>query len=327
MEVGPLRFLALARDPDAFRPSELTKGVGPVRASSVRSEPALRVLRIVSGRGTLSKVRIIAWPCTDVGRVRSHNEDSYLVDGELGLYLVADGMGGHAGGAHASQLCVDVVKKVVKGGLATIGALDEQRRGEAIGELLMAAASEASARIFDQAQADSRLQGMGTTLSGLLVYRDRGYVVHVGDSRAYLLRAGTARQLTSDHSWLNEQIQAGLLTEQEAAASDLKHIITRSVGFERYVQADIIPVTLMPGDALLLCSDGMANYLGTDELAELARDHWYGDLPQLCTDLSNKRGGDDNITVVVTLICNDIDGRRLVRDNRPTVADTIPPGA
>lgn len=272
-------------------------------------------------------MRIIAWPCTDVGRVRSHNEDSHLVDDELGLYLVADGMGGHAGGAHASQLCVDVVKKVVRRGLPAIASLEEPRRSEAIGELLMASASEASARIFDQAQADSRLQGMGTTLVGLLVYKDKGYVVHVGDSRAYLLRVGTGQQLTQDHSWLNEQVQAGLLTEEEAAASDLKHIITRSVGFERYVQADIIPVSLNPGDVMLLCSDGMANYMETDELAELARDHWYADLPQLCTDISNKRGGDDNITVVVTLICNDADQRKAVREQRRTVADTIPPGA
>lgn len=248
------------------------------------------------------------------------------MDDQLGLYLVADGMGGHAGGAHASQLCVDVVKKVVKRGLPTISSLEEPRRSEAIGELLMASASEASARIYDQAQADTRLQGMGTTLVGILIYKDRGYVVHVGDSRVYLFRAGTAQQLTSDHSWLNEQVQAGLLTEEEAAASDLKHIITRSVGFERYVQADIIPVSLGPGDALLLCSDGMANYLDTEELGELARDHWYADIPQMCVDLSNKRGGDDNITVVMTLICNDTDQRSAIRETRRTVADTIPPG-
>ena len=271
-------------------------------------------------------MRIIAWPTTHVGRVRSHNEDSHLVDGDIGLYLVADGMGGHAGGAHASQLCVDVVAKVVRRGMARLGNLPPDQRLSAVSDLLSAAASEASARIFDQAQADVRLQGMGTTLTGMFVDRDRGYIVHVGDSRAYQFRASTANQLTEDHSWLNEQIQAGLLTEQEAAASDLKHIITRSVGFERFVQADIIPVTLSPGDVILLCSDGMANYVPIAELADLARDHWYADLPQLCTELANKRGGDDNITVIVALVCNDIDQRRVVRTARQTVADTIPPG-
>lgn len=272
-----------------------------------------------------AEVRIIAWPATDVGRVRSHNEDSHLVDDQIGLYLVADGMGGHAGGAHASQLCVSVVNKVLHKGLDLITALPDRERGPAIDELLAAAASEASARIFDHAQDEPRLQGMGTTLTGLFVFGHQGHIVHVGDSRAYLLRGGTASQLTNDHSWLNEQVQAGLLTVEEAAASDLRHIITRSVGFERHVAADVSTITLNYGDVVLLCSDGMANYIETDELAELARDHWYADLPRLCTDLANRRGGDDNITVVVALVCNDTDGRRAIRVPRITVSDTIPP--
>ena len=260
-----------------------------------------------------------------MGRVRSHNEDSHLIDGELGLYLVADGMGGHAGGAHASALCVDVVDKVVRRGVATLAAVPPEERGATIAEILAAAASEASARIFEQASADSRLQGMGTTLTGMLVYGDRAHVVHVGDSRAFLLRGGAARQLTNDHSWLNEQVQAGLLTEEEAAISDLKHIITRSVGFERHVEADIVSVAVTPGDAFLLCSDGLSNYVEGDELAALARDHWYADLPRVCTDLANRRGGDDNITVVVALACNDTDERRLPRANSRASTDTLPP--
>ncbi|MCA9708009.1 MAG: serine/threonine-protein phosphatase [Myxococcales bacterium] len=294
------------------------------RAGGAPPDPFVRAKRR-DPRGIVRAVRIIAWPATDVGRVRSHNEDSHLVDPELGLYLVADGMGGHAGGAHASQLCVDVVDKVVRRGVEAMRSVPQQHRNAAIAELLCAAASEASARIFDQAAADHRLQGMGTTLTGMLLYGYRGYVVHVGDSRAFLLRGGTCRQLTNDHSWLNEQLQAGLITEEEAAASDLKHIITRSVGFERHVEADVIPLNVHPGDAFLLCSDGMANYIEADEIAELARDHWYADLPQLCTDLANKRGGDDNITVVVALACNDHDERRPVKDSRATITDTLPP--
>ncbi len=270
-------------------------------------------------------VRIIAWPATDVGRVRSHNEDSHLIDSSIGLYLVADGMGGHAGGAHASQICVDVVDKVVRRGIDLIGTMPVAERPAVISEMLVAAASEASARIYDQAAADTRLQGMGTTLTGLFLYGDRAYLVHVGDSRAFLLRGGTARQITNDHSWLNEQVRAGLLTEEEAAASDLKHIITRSVGFERHVEADIIPVNVVLGDAFLLCSDGLSNYIDADELAALARDHWYADLPRICTDLANQRGGDDNITVIVALACNDRDERRPVRGSRRTVTDTLPP--
>ncbi|MGH1349073.1 MAG: protein phosphatase 2C domain-containing protein [Nannocystales bacterium] len=270
-------------------------------------------------------MRVIAWPATDVGRVRSHNEDSHLIDGELGLYLVADGMGGHAGGAHASALCVDVVDKVVRRGVSTLSAVPPNERGATISEVLAAAASEASARIFDQAAADPRLQGMGTTLTGMFLHGERAYVVHVGDSRAFLLRGGSARQLTNDHSWLNEQVQAGLLTEEEAAVSDLKHIITRSVGFERHVEADVTSASIAPGDAFLLCSDGMSNYVEVDEIAALARDHWYADLPRVCTDLANRRGGDDNITVIAALVCNDTDQRRPPRAIPRTSTDTLPP--
>jgi serine/threonine protein phosphatase PrpC len=270
-------------------------------------------------------VRIIAWPATDVGRVRSHNEDSHLVDATLGLYLVADGMGGHAGGAHASQLCVDVVAKVVKRGLDALTLVAPEHRTAAIAELLSVAASEASARIYDQANADHRLQGMGTTLTGLFMFGERAYVVHVGDSRAFLMRGGTCRQLTNDHSWLNEQVQAGLLSLEEAAQSDLKHIITRSVGFERFVEPDVVPLNVNLGDAFLLCSDGLSNYIEPEEIAELARDHWYADLPKLCLDLANRRGGDDNITVLVVLACNDKDARRPMPQYRRTVLDTLPP--
>lgn len=256
-------------------------------------------------------MRIIAWQATDVGRVRSQNEDSCLIDEELGLYLVADGMGGHAGGAHASQLCVDVVNKIVSRDLGRI-------RGDlgAVSDLLVNAAAQASARVYDSAAENIRLRGMGTTLTGLLLSGDRAFVVHVGDSRAFLLRGGMAQQLTRDHSWLSEQVEAGMLTQEEADASDLKHIITRSIGFERHVVPDVEVVRVGPGDAFLLCSDGMSNYITEEEIAALARSHWYSDLPALCIDLANRRGGDDNITVVVALLCNDQDRRRITSARR-----------
>jgi protein phosphatase len=270
-------------------------------------------------------MRLSAWPVTDVGRVRSHNEDSHLVDDRQGLYLVADGMGGHAGGAHASQTCVSVISRVVERGLAGLLDMPRDSASAAVNELLAAAASEASARIYDHAQRDAALHGMGTTLTGVLFHGDRGHVVHVGDSRCYLFRSGTVRQLTNDHSWLNEQVQAGLLTEDEAAESDLKHIITRSVGFEREVQADLITVNVSLGDMFLLCSDGMANYIDAEELAELARDNFYADLAQACRDLALERGGEDNITIVVVGVSNGQDLRQQRRPARKTVADTLPP--
>ena len=270
-------------------------------------------------------MRLSAWPITDVGRVRSHNEDSYLVNQDLGLYLIADGMGGHAGGAHASRTCVDVVARVVERGLQGLSDLPREVASAAVNDLLGAAASEASARIFDHAQHEPTLHGMGTTLTGMLFHQDRGHIVHVGDSRCYQFRSGGARQLTNDHSWLAEQVQAGLLTEEEAAVSDLKHIITRSVGFEREVQADVITVNVSPGDAFLICSDGFCNYVELDELASLARLNNFSDLPKACADLALERGGEDNIPGVVILASNGVDLRRGPRVQRKTVADTLPP--
>ncbi len=252
------------------------------------------------------------------------NEDSYLVDANLGLYLVADGMGGHAGGAHASAMCADVVNKVVRRGMARLMGMPQEDVGDVISEILTASVSEASARIFDHAQADRSLQGMGTTLTGILFFGTRGYIIHVGDSRAYLLRTGTAQQLTTDHSWLNEQLEAGLITEEEAQSSDLKHIITRSVGFERMVEADIVSLNVNFGDVFLLCSDGLANYISSEELSDLAVEHHYADLPRVCTEIALERGGEDNITVVVVLACNDYDQRKAVRKMSKTVADTLP---
>ncbi len=271
-------------------------------------------------------MRLSAWPMTDVGRVRSHNEDSHLLDDGMGLYLVADGMGGHAGGAHASRTCVEVVANVVQRGLQGLSDMPRDVAAAAVNDLLGAAASEASARIFDHAQREPTLHGMGTTLTGLLFHQDRAHIVHVGDSRCYLFRSGVARQLTNDHSWLNEQVQAGLLTEEEAEASDLKHIITRSVGFEREVHADVLAVNISPGDSLLLCSDGLCNYIELDELAHLARQHYQGDLPRVCTEVALERGGEDNVTVVVIGASNGPDRRCGPRPMRKTVADTLPPG-
>ena len=274
-------------------------------------------------------MRVQAWPLTNVGNVRSHNEDSFLIDDELGLYLVADGMGGHAGGAHASQCCVEVVASVVKRGLRGLGHLAEGQRTAAIHDLLAAAASEASASIFDEGQRNSMLHGMGTTLCGMLFYRSRCHIVHVGDSRCYLFRQGSSRQLTNDHSWLNEQVQAGLLTPEEAELSDLKHIITRSVGFERQVNADLISINVAPGDCLLVCSDGLSNYFEAQELGDLVRDHFCDEVPALVTDMALQRGGEDNITVIVASVGNGEDVRISSAAGedvaRGLSSDTLPP--
>jgi len=146
---------------------------------------------------------------------------------------------------------------------------------------------------------------MGTTLTVLLFAGNQLHMGHVGDSRAYLYRDGRARQLTEDHSWIAEQVRAGIITESEARESKFRHIITRSVGFEREVDVDGLGVAVEAGDCFLLCSDGLSNLVSPEEVGRIVTTTFYAKVPQLLVDLANDRGGDDNITVVVVCVAND----------------------
>jgi serine/threonine protein phosphatase PrpC len=145
---------------------------------------------------------------------------------------------------------------------------------------------------------------MGTTLTAVLVHSGKAHVVHAGDSRCYMFRDGQLRQLTDDHSWIAEQLKNGMMSEAEARASKFRHVITKSIGFERDIDADLKSVPISPGDCFLLCSDGMSNYIEHGELERIVAMTWYRRLPQQLIELANDRGGDDNITVVVGLVAN-----------------------
>lgn len=292
-------------------------------------------------------MKLLAWARSDTGRKRDHNEDSFLVDDALGLYAVADGMGGHQGGETASRLALKVVLEKVQQAVTDLGVaaqeIEHQRQRELFrntepvsalddtgdqwsvagleGDLpttpivegntppalvvMREAAREAGHAIFDAALSDPNLRGMGTTLTAMLYDAGRMYVAHAGDSRLYLFRDGTLRQVTEDHSWVAEQIRAGNLTEEEARESKYRHVITRSVGFEREVEVDGLGVAVEAGDCFLLCSDGMSNYVENGELERILSTTWYRRAPQYLIDLANSRGGDDNITVVCVCIAND----------------------
>lgn len=249
-------------------------------------------------------MRFNAWGVSDVGRKRDHNEDSYLVSPGLGLYAVADGMGGHQGGERASRMALEILESEITTARRE-GPLGERASNGTPAKALERAAQRAGEQIFTTAQADPDLAGMGTTLTALLTHRGRAYLAHVGDSRCYLFRDGRCRQLTVDHSWVNEQVRAGLLSEEEAKESKFKHIITRSVGFEKHVNVDAEAVVIEPGDCFLLCSDGLSNLIDGDEIARVLSAQFYKKVPRLLIEIANDRGGDDNITVVLLHAAND----------------------
>jgi protein phosphatase len=248
-------------------------------------------------------MKVVSAGLTDVGRKRNHNEDSFLIDDELQLYVVADGMGGHAGGGTASRIAVETIDKELRRAresrdnpFVTIPNLQDALLPDA----LRMAVERACQAIFTTAQDDPRLSGMGTTVISLVVRDNQVFFAHVGDSRAYLIRGPLIQQVSEDHSLVNEQIKAGMITPEEAKHSRYKNIITRSVGFEEEVQVDVMGVVAEPGDVFLLCSDGLANMVEDRELHEVvASTAELADIPKRLVDLANERGGDDNITVIV----------------------------
>jgi PPM family protein phosphatase len=253
-----------------------------------------------SGSPLLSRFRSAAR--TDVGMKREHNEDSFLVNEDLGLYVVCDGMGGHAGGETASRLAVQTVEKeLISARLRADDpfASDEGFEKTPLATALQEAIEGACSMVYRTSRSQPELGGMGTTCIALLLQRDLAVVGHVGDSRAYLVREGGILQLTEDHSLVNEQVRAGLLTSEEAKHSRLRNIITRSVGFEEDVLVDVSAFETRTGDRFLLCSDGLSNLVSMEEIrVTLASERDPADVCKSLVGLANERGGDDNVTVV-----------------------------
>ncbi|HEY3358750.1 MAG TPA: protein phosphatase 2C domain-containing protein [Polyangia bacterium] len=242
---------------------------------------------------------------TDIGRKRPHNEDSYLADDRLGLYVVADGVGGHAKGEVASAESVEQIHGWVKAEYQAITAfalaptdegLDGTRR------LLESAVQQACYMVFSMAELDPTRRGMSTTISALLLVGEIGIIAQVGDSRVYRLREGEeVAQLTEDHTLVNYKLKHGLLTPEEAARAPGKNVITRAVGHRDYVEVDTIHVDALPGDRFLLCSDGLHGYLNDKEIGAFMSKEPKTAVTEL-VDLANHRGGRDNITVVLVTL-------------------------
>lgn len=235
------------------------------------------------------------WCQTDVGLRRERNEDSFLFDEGLGLFMVADGMGGHRGGEVASALAVETLRDHVRQVLRGNQGRRIQPRA-----VLTEGYEHATRRIYDQSQqSDSQLQGMGTTLVAALLVDDILFVANVGDSRAYMFKDGLLWQITEDHSLVNEQLRAGIINEKDLSRLAPRNVITRSVGFEPEVQVDVIERRVSPGELFLLCSDGLSGLVTDERIGEICRTHKPSELVSVCINEAKKNGGDDNVTVMV----------------------------
>jgi protein phosphatase len=234
---------------------------------------------------------------TDVGRRRNHNEDNFLINDKLQLYVVCDGMGGHAGGEVASAIAVHTIEEsffTMDWSAYEASELDSLAQEQIKFSVLLA-----GRKIFEVAEANPSFKGMGTTCVAMFVCDDVVYIGHVGDSRCYLVRQGNVDQITEDHSWVNQQILAGKLTEEKAKNHPYKNVITRSLGFKENVEVDVIKVPMTQGDQFLLCSDGLSNLVEGDEIRDLLLEHSPQAAARQLINLACERGGDDNITVLI----------------------------
>lgn len=249
-----------------------------------------------------------AFGLTDVGRKRQHNEDAMLVDPALGLFVVADGMGGHAAGEVASARATEVVRQHIQANkhlLKDLGANPSQDSRAAAAALIEVAVQRACADIYRMALADSTKRGMGTTFVCLAVGGNKAVIGHVGDSRVYLVRHGQCHRLTEDHTLVAAQLKAGTITKEQAATSQYRNVITRAVGIQESVQVDTLIVDLVPGDLFILCSDGLHGYVEDEEMSPLVASVGAQELPKKLVDTANERGGKDNITAVVVKVAGD----------------------
>ena len=247
-------------------------------------------------------MRITSCGMTDVGMKRTNNEDAYLINDELNLFVVCDGMGGHVGGELASSIAVNTVEEVLSTIEADPAADLPDDPIEATREKIRYAIRLAGKRIYEKAVAEPEFKGMGTTVIVLLVDGGNAYVAHVGDSRAYVVREDLIEQLTEDHSLVNEKIRAGVLTPEEAKTHKLRNIITRSLGYMEEVEVDIQVRAVRRGDKFMLCSDGLSNHVSTAEIGEIVARHGPQKSARKLIQLACDRGGDDNITVVVVRV-------------------------
>ena len=243
------------------------------------------------------EMKILAYGASDLGMKRQVNEDSFRICPKSRVYMVADGMGGHAAGDIASNMAVNLVADYLHGHLNTA----KQNEKSHFLNVLTEALEHANRQIIFETHQKKTLRGMGTTLVVAIYHSDRLFIASVGDSRLYLIRNKEIGLLTTDHSWVNMQLQLGNITSEESRSHPMRNVITRALGTQIDVEADILEYPIQTNDYLILCTDGLSNMLNDNEIADTVLQN-NNDVKMAVEELvrkANSQGGDDNITVIV----------------------------
>lgn len=232
---------------------------------------------------------------SNIGRVRSSNQDSFVtekISDSVGFIVVCDGMGGANGGNIASEVATNIISEHIK------SAYRENMSSNSMRYLLMSAVIAANAEIYDRAQEDDDLLGMGTTVVAAIVVDKMAHIVHVGDSRAYIVSSNNIEQITRDHSVIQSMIENGEITEQEAKNHPNRNVITRALGVRDKVDVDYNEIVLSEDEILLICTDGLSNFVEDKKITKIIKKHKISEYPDVLIDTANNNGGGDNITVV-----------------------------
>ena len=235
---------------------------------------------------------------TDVGKAREMNQDYYYIpssENDLQIYILADGMGGYNGGEIASRLAAETTKNYIQNNFEKI-----EHDKEAISKLIKDAMEYANMVVYEESKKDENLQGMGTTLDVCLIYNNKIFIGHVGDSRIYRIRQNVMRKLTKDHSYVQKLIEDGTITREEAMTHPKKNMLMKALGCTPYVEPDVRARNYIVGDILIMCSDGLTNMVKEEEIYKTVIEDAV-EAPKKLIEQANKLGGYDNITVITIL--------------------------
>lgn len=239
---------------------------------------------------------IKAYGKTDVGMAREMNQDYYYISddqNEIKLYILADGMGGYKGGEIASKLAVTYAKNYIENNFK-----ETPKDKESLIQLVASSVEYANMVVYEKSKEDPTLEGMGTTLEVCLVYNNRAFVAHVGDSRIYRIRKEFMRKITKDHSYVQKLVEDGTITKEEADSHPKKNMLMRALGCNAFVEPDVTIKGFLKGDTIIICSDGLTNMVTQEEIYKIATSK-FEYAPSELIEKANKKGGYDNITVII----------------------------